>query len=111
MLSVLKELADNPAARAAYQRDPEAFVEKYDTLTEYEKYLLLERDASAIEGYMRNPVVDPKNISYAAPTVVTVNAVVIAVIGIVPHDEPAMAAKQRFSDYWSRVEDRAHALS
>ncbi|MGH6925270.1 MAG: hypothetical protein ACRED5_16175 [Propylenella sp.] len=110
MLTVLKELAENPARRAAFQRDPEAFVQRCETLSEYEKYLLLERDAAAIEGYLRNPVADPDNVSFAAPTVVNVAAVVIVVMRV-PHEEPAVAAQAHFDTFWSRVEDRAHALA
>lgn len=107
MLTVLKDLADSPVKRAAFQRDPEAFLERYETLSEYERYLLLERDAAAIEGYLRNPSVDPY--VHAAPTVVNVTALIV--VARVPHPEPAAAAQSHFSTFWSRVEDRARALS
>lgn len=110
MLNVLRDLAESTVARAAFQRDPEAFVEKYDTLSEYEKYLLLERDGSAIEGYLRNPIIEPDGKpgeASMAPTVV--NVVALIVVARVPHPEPVVAS--HFSAFWSRVEDRARALS
>lgn len=107
MLTVLRELAENPVKRAAFQRDPEAFVEQYDELSEYEKYLLLERDAASIEGYLRNPSVDPH--MHAAPTVV--NVVALIVVARVPHPQPAAALNAHFDAFWSRVEDRARELS
>ena len=108
MLTVLKELAESPARRAAFLRDPEAFVDEYGTLSEYEKHLLLERNAAKIEGYLYNPAAGPDNEMSMAPTVV--NVVALIVVAYTPHEEPAAAAQQHFDTFWSRVEDRAQQL-
>ena len=68
MMRILEDLAYDRSKRAAFQQDPELFVEQYSELTEYEKHLLLERNAAATEGYLENGPVG--NGLYAAPTVV-----------------------------------------
>jgi hypothetical protein len=110
MLKILEDIAYHPEKRAAFEQDPEAFVEQYDGLTDYEKYLLVEQDAAAIEGYLRNgPVPTGDNAIYAAPTIVTVQAVIIIIRK--PHEEPALAAAKRFDAYWNRITDHAQVLA
>ena len=110
VIKILEDLAYNPTKRAAFQQDPESFVEQYEALTEYEKHLLVERDAAAVEGYLRNgpsPIGD--GAVYAAVTVIAVQAIIV--ILRVPHPEPAGAAAKRFDSYWHRITDRAQTLA
>ena len=110
MIKILEDIAYNPTKRAAFQQDPESFVEQYEELTDYEKYLLVERDAAAIEGYFRNgPAPIGKGAVYAAPTIVSVQVVIVVMR--VPHQEPAVAAAKRFDSYWDRITDRAQTLA
>lgn len=112
MIKILEDLAYNPTKRAAFQQDPESFVEQYEALTEYEKHLLVERDAAAVEGYLRNgPSLIGDGAVYAASTVIVVVIGAILVLACVPHPEPAGAAAKRFDSYWHRITDRAQTLA
>ena len=111
VIKILEDLAYNPTKRAAFQQDPESFVEQYEALTEYEKHLLVERDAAAVEGYLRNgPSLIGDGAVYAATTVLVILGVVL-VIDSDPHSEPAGAAAKRFDSYWHRITDRAQTLA
>ena len=112
VIKILEDLAYNPTKRAAFQQDPESFVEQYEALTEYEKHLLVERDAAAVEGYLRNgPSLIGDGAVYAASTVIVVAIAAILILACVPHPEPAGAAAKRFDSYWHRITDRAQTLA
>ena len=110
MIKILEDLAYNPTKRAAFQQDPESFVEQYEALTEYEKHLLVERDAAAVEGYLRNgPSLIGDGAVYAASTVIVVVIGAIVVLASFPH--PEHVAAKRFDSYWQRITDRAQTLA
>ena len=112
MIKILEDLAYNPTKRAAFQQDPQSFVEQYEALTEYEKHLLVERDAAAVEGYLKfGPSLFGDGAVYAASTVIIVVLGMVVIIASVPHSEPAGAAAKRFDSYWHRITDRAQTLA
>ena len=96
LLAALETIAGDLKKSRLFNSNPEKFFELFPELSVFEKKLLLERNAAAIESYLKSG----SNVmaSAASTTVVTV-----IVIFRNPHDDGVLAMRNIFNNYWDRV--------
>lgn len=97
LVEALESIAYDMKKGRIFNSNPEKFFELFPGLTPYEKKLLLDKNATAIETYLKSG----ENVMASAASTV-VNVVVIVVFRK-PHDEGVLAMRKIFDDYWSRV--------
>ncbi|WP_172299785.1 hypothetical protein [Pseudoruegeria sp. HB172150] len=109
MIKFLKDISYSGEHLAAFQADPESFLDRYDAMTPHERALILSGDSSAISGYIN----DPSNqyggkLDYrATTTIVTVVAVILA-----PKVEASETTAEEYHDgFWSHVAERSAAFA
>ncbi len=77
-----------------FNSNPEKFFSLFPELSSHEKKLLLDRNAAAIEGYIKYG----SDVMLTAPIIVCITIIVFRD----PHDKEG-AEKKRFDKYWERV--------
>ena len=106
LLAALETIASDIKKSRLFNSNPDKFFEMFPDLTALEKKLLLDRNAAAIESYLKS---GGTVIAMAANTV-TVNVVVVVVFRN-PHEDGVLAMKKMFNDYWDRVIGNCSNLS
>jgi len=112
MLNFLNEMAASFAERQAFEADPEGYLARYQDLTDYERKLILSRDSSAVDGYVKNRLLngDETIIPVHAATTVMVVAVLIGVAAAPDADDETVQLA-RYNDFWSHVASRGLAYT
>ncbi len=112
MLNFLNEMAVSFAERHAFEANPEGYLARYQDLTEYERKLILSRDSSAIDGYIKNRLRSGEEeiIPVHATTTVMVVAVLIGVAAAPDADDETVQLA-RYNDFWSHVAERGVAYT
>lgn len=108
MIKFLNDISSNYADLRAFQTDPAGFLDRYEDMTDYERELVLERDSTAIDWYLKNRLLNGDDTIVPVHAATTV--IVIAVIGLAVaamddgSSEPLRMA--RHGDFWSHVAER-----
>ncbi|MEQ9258714.1 MAG: hypothetical protein RIG84_06425 [Roseovarius sp.] len=99
MINVLKDLASSLTAVREFRKDPDAFLDRYPTLSAEERSLLLEGDSRKVSGYVSGKV--------NADTTI----VVIVLAPSVSNEMTCASRQSSHRNFWDHVSQRSQVLA
>lgn len=114
MIEFLNDISCSYADLQAFMADPEGFLDRYEDMTAYERELVLSRDSTAIDWYLKNRVLngDDTVVPVHAATTVVVIAVLIGVAAAAENDGADDSWRMtRHDNFWSHVAERGAAYA